>query len=47
MNRPVLLIDNFDSFSHMLADYIMQTGVACEVLRNDAKGCGLVDASDS
>lgn len=35
MNRPVLLIDNFDSFSHMLADYIMQTGVACEVLRND------------
>jgi|688.fasta_scaffold598203_2 anthranilate synthase/aminodeoxychorismate synthase-like glutamine amidotransferase len=35
MNRPVLLIDNFDSFSHMLADYIMQTGVTCEVLRND------------
>lgn len=35
MNKPVLLIDNFDSFSYMLADYIKQTGVACQVVRND------------
>lgn len=31
-----LLIDNYDSFTYMLADYIRQSGVACEVQRNDA-----------
>jgi anthranilate synthase component II len=35
MDKPVLLIDNFDSFTHMLSDYILQTGVDCEVIRND------------
>lgn len=30
-----LLIDSFDSFTHMLADYIRQCGVACDVIRNN------------
>ena len=31
----LLLIDNFDSFSHMLADLLRQTGEQLLVLRND------------
>lgn len=31
----LLLIDNFDSFSHMLADLIRQTGEELLILRND------------
>ncbi|WP_373400343.1 hypothetical protein V8V91_12525 [Algoriphagus halophilus] len=31
----ILLIDNFDSFSHMLADLVRQTGVELKILRND------------
>lgn len=31
----VLLIDNFDSFTYMLKDYIEQSGGTCEVFRND------------
>ena len=31
----VLLIDNFDSFSHILADYLRQTGIELEIVRND------------
>lgn len=31
----LLLIDNFDSFSHILADLIRQTGVELIILRND------------
>jgi anthranilate synthase component II len=31
----VLLIDNFDSFSHILADYLRQTGLELEIVRND------------
>jgi anthranilate synthase component 2 len=30
-----LLIDNYDSFTHMLADYIRQCDVLCDVVRND------------
>jgi anthranilate synthase/aminodeoxychorismate synthase-like glutamine amidotransferase len=30
----VLLVDNFDSFTYNLADYLMQLGVELEVLRN-------------
>lgn len=33
--KPVLLIDNYDSFTHMLADYLRQKGGECEVIRND------------
>ncbi len=32
----VLLLDNYDSFTYNLYDYLLQTGVACTVLRNDA-----------
>ncbi len=31
----VLLLDNFDSFTWNLADYIHRLGVACEVVQND------------
>ncbi|OOG69631.1 aminodeoxychorismate/anthranilate synthase component II [Algoriphagus sp. A40] len=31
----LLLIDNFDSFSHILADLIRQTGAELTILRND------------
>lgn len=30
-----LLIDNYDSFTFMLADYIRQCNIVCTVLRND------------
>jgi anthranilate synthase component 2 len=30
-----LLVDNYDSFTHMLADYVRQCNVACDVVRND------------
>ena len=32
----ILLIDNYDSFTYNLYDYLLQTGVECVVLRNDA-----------
>jgi anthranilate synthase component 2 len=31
----ILLIDNFDSFTYNLADYITQCGAACTVVRNN------------
>lgn len=31
----VLLLDNFDSFTYMLKDYIEQCGAVCDVFRND------------
>ena len=31
----VLLIDNYDSFTYILRDYILQTGQECTVIRND------------
>ncbi|MBN3520655.1 aminodeoxychorismate/anthranilate synthase component II [Algoriphagus lutimaris] len=31
----ILLIDNFDSFSHMLADLVRQTGAELKIVRND------------
>ncbi|MEZ4978839.1 MAG: aminodeoxychorismate/anthranilate synthase component II [Chitinophagales bacterium] len=33
----VLLIDNYDSFTYNLYDYILQLGKSCIVLRNDEK----------
>jgi len=36
----LLLIDNFDSFSHILADYLRQAGAELKIVRND------VDLSD-
>ncbi|MCE7925394.1 MAG: aminodeoxychorismate/anthranilate synthase component II [Haliscomenobacteraceae bacterium CHB4] len=31
----ILLLDNYDSFTYNLYDYLSQTGVECTVLRND------------
>lgn len=31
----ILLIDNYDSFTYNLQDYILQTGKECQVYRND------------
>jgi anthranilate synthase component 2 len=31
----ILLLDNFDSFTYNLADYLHRAGADCEVLRND------------
>ena len=31
----ILLIDNYDSFTHILGDYFAQLGVDCLVIRND------------
>lgn len=33
----VLLIDNYDSFTYMLRDYVLQCGEDCIVIRNDEK----------
>jgi para-aminobenzoate synthetase component 2 len=35
-NRPVLVVDNFDSFVYNLVQYLGQLGVRCIVRRNDA-----------
>ncbi len=31
----ILLLDNYDSFTYNLYDYLLQTGVDCRVVRND------------
>jgi anthranilate synthase component 2 len=31
----ILFIDNYDSFSHMLADYLRQCGLELHIIRND------------
>jgi para-aminobenzoate synthetase component 2 len=36
--RPVLVVDNFDSFVYNLVQYLGQLGVHCIVRRNDAVG---------
>jgi para-aminobenzoate synthetase component 2 len=37
-SRPVLVIDNFDSFVHNVVDQLVQLGARVEVRRNDAIG---------
>ena len=36
VRRPVLVVDNFDSFVYNLVQYLGQLGVTCMVRRNDA-----------
>ena len=31
----LLVVDNFDSFTYMLVDYLRQAGASCRVVRND------------
>lgn len=31
----LLIVDNFDSFTYMLVDYLQQAGAVCHVVRND------------
>jgi anthranilate synthase len=42
--RRVLLVDNYDSFVHNLADYCAALGAEVKVLRNDADWRGAIDA---
>ncbi|MCW3124783.1 MAG: anthranilate synthase, component [Bacteroidetes bacterium] len=42
----VLLIDNYDSFTYMLRDYIMQAGQECIVVRNDEKTMEEINSLD-
>lgn len=43
-----VLIDNYDSFTHILHHYLLQTGRACVVYRNDALSLqDLIDLSPS
>lgn len=35
MAKKILLLDNFDSFTHILADYLLQLGANISILRND------------
>ncbi len=39
----ILLIDNFDSFTYMLRDYLMQAGATCMVIRNDVLSVNAVE----
>jgi para-aminobenzoate synthetase component 2 len=43
----LLIIDNFDSFTHMLVDYLRQAGAECRVVRNNESMAQLtMDAVD-
>lgn len=39
----VLVVDNFDSFTYMLVDYLQQAGARCRVVRNDEPWDSLID----
>lgn len=39
----LLLIDNFDSFSHILADYFLQMGMELKIVRNDVPLADLIE----
>jgi anthranilate synthase/aminodeoxychorismate synthase-like glutamine amidotransferase len=42
----VLLLDNYDSFTYNLYDYLLQVGVSCVVLRNDEISIGELEHLD-
>ena len=35
MGTRILVIDNYDSFTYNLNDYILQCGETCRIVRND------------
>ncbi|GAB3791607.1 aminodeoxychorismate/anthranilate synthase component II [Spirosoma humi] len=41
----VLVVDNFDSFTYMLVDYLQQAGACCRVVRNNESWSSLIDES--
>ena len=41
----LLVVDNFDSFTYMLVDYLQQAGATCRVVRNNESWNSLVDDS--
>jgi anthranilate synthase/aminodeoxychorismate synthase-like glutamine amidotransferase len=43
--KQVLLLDNYDSFTYNLLDYLETAGAACSVLRNDEPGLFAAAAS--
>ncbi|MFD2937040.1 anthranilate synthase component II [Spirosoma flavum] len=40
----LLVVDNFDSFTYMLVDYLQQAGATCRVVRNNESWSRLIDA---
>lgn len=40
----VLVVDNFDSFTYMLVDYLQQAGANCRVVRNNEPIYSLIDS---
>ena len=42
----VLLLDNYDSFTYNLRDYMLQLGFECKVIRNDELSIEEIDALD-
>lgn len=45
-SMKILLLDNYDSFTYNLYDYLLQTGVECSVLRNDVLPLSAFDRLD-
>jgi len=41
----LLVVDNFDSFTYMLVDYLQQTGAECRVVRNNEPMEQFIDES--
>ncbi|UFH56524.1 aminodeoxychorismate/anthranilate synthase component II [Spirosoma sp. KNUC1025] len=41
----ILVVDNFDSFTYMLVDYLQQAGATCRVVRNNEPWDSLKDES--
>lgn len=42
MQKRILLIDNYDSFTYNLCDYVQQCGAICHVVRNDDAELSLI-----
>lgn len=43
----LLVVDNFDSFTYTLVDYLRQAGATCRVIRNDAPWSELTQPCDA
>jgi anthranilate synthase/aminodeoxychorismate synthase-like glutamine amidotransferase len=42
VQKKILLIDNYDSFTYNLSDYVQQCGAICHVVRNDDAQLSLI-----